>query len=737
MPEFDSTTKEKIAELRDISRNWTETLEVYELLKLDWSDGAIYYAATQVNELSPDLPPEITPVKCLVVTDEFPNVFLPIATESTLSDEEIDLTIWDGDGSFADLVAENGEGIKAEVIMWFPAVELLLTVWHGHLRTDEESDAYFWKGKIANGFRSSDTQMPRRAHYRECQAIYGGLLDSLDEIAENDCPHNAHLPGGTVGNALFATCDRKAPTSCTARGVNPLYHLSHQSSVLLVRNNQTSGPNLNSVTRGNESNLKEPVRVILGVRRIRECEVLAYRRDYNNNTPDRGWFDAIFEVCEGPVREFRATFVNGRAVESMHYGERRGMRGQSSISSNLSTHGYSGTGIIRYNYGWVNPGTIDPANHTLTTICFGLEDVRIYTDADTFSLDWTDNRAWHIARMFCDRRWGYGSDYSRLHIESFIESAEFTAPTVTFETPEGTSYSFFRAASAVELTERTSQQQIEDMCSAGRLSRPYLFEGKICVSPLRALTEKELDDAPVFTDEGMTGRNIIFEDINGTERSTLTRSQKSDLDLPNRIESTYHDSTKDWTETPSAPAEDVEQQLKAGRVLGDTSRRTVTKKYAWLGCVQEGHAISLNYWTLWFGEFCEGGLKNNLTIKFKAWYFDTLELHEFKVIKVVSSQLERYGFEYFMITSKARSGNLHVEITAQAWNNEEIANFDTIAGSPPPTEPPPPYPSPNPLPLPTPSPGPSPGPTELPPCVLEFGTINFENGLVQIEILPC
>lgn len=705
--------------MREMSRNWAQPLELFEFIKIGWQTGAVYYGSTELAEVSETLPVEIAPLECRLVLESYPDLFLPLETDSSLSDEEIDIKVWDADGAFADLVKDNGEGVSCEVFLWCPAVELLLTTWNGHLRSDEESDAFFWKGKIANGFRSPDTIVPGHAHYPTCQAVYGKHLTTLEEIAKNPCNHNAHLPGGTIGNNLFDTCDRKTPASCTARGIDPLRHFSHYSASIIVRNNQTMGPQLNSIARGNESNLKESVRVVMGVRRIRDCEILAFRRDYNNNNPDRGWFDAIYEVAMGPNLRFEWAKVNGRGVDAFHYSERLGYYGQPPLNTALSTHGYSGIGIFRYNYGWVNPANLEPNQMKGDITVWGLSDIRVYSDEETYTEEWSANRAWHIARLFADKTWGLGYDYARLGIASFIESAEFTAPVVTFTTPEGAEYSFFRGGSAVEFTERTGQQQIEDMCSAGRLSRPFLFQGKICIVPLRALTEEELADCPVFTDEGLTNRNIIFEEIDGTLRSTLRRSQRSDNDIPNRVESTFHDSTNDWYEATAAPAEDVEQQLKAGKVLGDTSRRVITKKYSWLGVVQEGHAVALNYWVLWFGEFCEGGIKNNLRIKFKAWYFDTLGLHPYKVIKVVSSQLNRYGFEYFMIVEKKRAGNLHVELTLQAWNNDEIADFDTVYEEP--------------------EPGPTePGPPENPnPCILGFGEVTISNGLLNIEIEPC
>jgi hypothetical protein len=41
---------------------------------------------------------------------------------------------------FSDLLVEHGEGIKVELFYWFPQVELLLPVWHGHLRQEDDAE---------------------------------------------------------------------------------------------------------------------------------------------------------------------------------------------------------------------------------------------------------------------------------------------------------------------------------------------------------------------------------------------------------------------------------------------------------------------------------------------------------------------------------------------------------------------------------------------------------------------
>ena len=227
-----------------------------------------------------------------------------------------------------------------------------------------------------------------------------------------------------------------------------------------------------------------------------------------------------------------------------------------------------------------------------------------------------------------------GNDYSRLDIQSWIDAAAWTAELVYFTDEFGNVYQHTRSNSNVELTGRSGAQQIEDMCLAGRLSRPFLFQNKLHIEPQRALTNTELSACKVFSDRG-TSRNIVVDD---SGKSSLTRSSKSDLDLPNRIECTINDASRDFQETPIDPVESVSQQLKAGRIQGDSSLRTIIKKYSLLGVTDKNEAIKIAYSLLWFGEFGEGGTKNNLKISFQTFFLETLELHENKVIKVESDQ---------------------------------------------------------------------------------------------------
>lgn len=736
MPQFDSTTRTKIAALRTRKDNG-EKIEVYELVKVEWPapDGTIYYGVLQTDEIASVAPP-VSPIEVRLVPDNSPNWFLPVKIGATIGDEEVELVFEDFDGAISDLLVTHGEGIKTTLYYWFPQEELLVPLWQGHLRNEEEAEVGFVTLKAVQGFRSADINVPGRAHYQQCQAVFGGLLETQEQIDEGDCPYNFHL-GGLIGNNNPATsapwtfCDRRDHASCTARAVDPIFHLSHLSIGSTVINNQTSGPRLYSTSLGNETNLKEPLRVVMGYRRIYSMPVMAFRRDLNNNHPDQGWFFAMYEGPEGPlsVNPFTNAIITVGGEEKqaigMHYGDRRGTRGQVPWTG-LSEHGYSGTSFIVYNFGPIDPSDVNPGDASASAfVNGGLSNVKILAALevdDTESV--TTNRVWQIGRMLCDKRWGFGEDYAKFNRASWIAAAEWVADFVTFTDPFGTAWPHTRGSSNVELIGRKVQQQFDDMCLAGRLSRPFLFDGEIHIEPLRALTELELADCPVFTDEG-DAPNVLVEQKNGVEISTLKISRKSDLDFPNRIECTYDAAINDYLETPLAPVEDVDAQLRAGRVVGDHARKTNVKKYSLLGITDEAQALKIAWSILDLGPFDEGGLQNNLRIKFKCWFAEAVDLYPHKVIKYVSSRLDRYGFTYFRILADGieRDDDLTYTITAQAYNETYMATFETTYEPPDPGDP-----------FPDPGPG---GGDDPPPCVLQFGDIKHRDGVLLMRIEEC
>lgn len=756
MPEFDGTIQTKIAALRAIMAASQSTVP-YEICKIDWPSptGAIYYATTQVDEVASVAPP-VSPIETRLLADSLPDSFLPVQIGEEIGDEEVDLKFWDGrihdedgalsgDGAFSDLMLLHGEGVKVELFYWFPQVELLLPVWHGHLRNEENAERYFLPVKAVQGFRSNEGTLPSRAHYTYCNAVFGGLLDTQAAINEHGCPYNLHISGIIGTNdpdtgEPWTYCNRRGTQSCTDRGVDPLYHLSHNTIQITVANGQTKGPTLYSTTEGNQTNLKDPVAVVMGQHRVWGV-LIAFRRDLNNNHPEDGWFAGIYEMSEGPIVGFSswAIILNDRRfTDPSHYRYRLGTFGQTAVDPVMTTHSFSHTALIKHHSGWIDPSTVNESDAAATAIVTGLSNIRVYSDEDTYSEIYTTNPAWQLARMLCDKIWGFGLDYDRLNIQSFIDAAAWCDEYVRFTDTTADYWDHQRSTSNVELRGKKVQQQIEDLCRSHRLSRPFLFDGKIHIVPLRKLTDEELEAAPVFTTTG-ENRNICVEQRDGAEVPTLRVSRHSDLDLPNRIECTFNNVVDDWKETALRPVEDVTLQLRAGRVLGDNARKINTKKFNLLGVTGEAEAWKVTWSLLDLGEFDEGGLMNNCTVQMTIWYLDALDLHPWKVVKIEDDWLNmKYGFEYFRVMKIERQEDLLVELELQAYAQDYYEYFEVLLSDIvddeyplPPGVPPGPIPS-----SPSPPPDDPPGP-EPDPCRLRIDSVGYLDGVLGVRIERC
>lgn len=874
MPFYDDDTLDKIVVLRGLRALGTP-IEVHELLKVEWPepDGTIYYACEQVDETTSVTLP-VSPVETRIIpSDTDGKWFTELSIDSTIGDEEIDLEIWDADEAIATLMLTHGEGVKVSVIGWFPQAELLLTHWHGRLLLGDEETVDKIKLKAVQGFHAADTLVPGRGHYRECQNPFGALFATDEAAIEGtNCNYDLHR-GGSIGTndpdtgLPWTFCPRRTTADCVTRGVNPLRHLSHATQLgILTPNNQTHGPNLNSVSEGNETNLEKPVRVVMGTRRMYGMKVMAFRRDLNNNNPAHGFFGALYEGPEGTIAGFSSVKIKVGGGEqsaiAIHYSDRNGLPEQPTLDPSFGTHGWSSTAYFRYIFGWVNPAEVDPNDAEASALVKGLNDIRVYIDRSAgagligeyfsdeawtdlvgtridneiffplsytpplaalpnhpFSIKWTGkitarytetytftvnvddsvivningtevinasasgtytgtialtanvpvdievkfiqgnapgnhpwtcvlywasssqatqivpasqfsheeidddsyvkqyttNRVWQIARAMTDKRWGFGYDYARLNVRSWAEAASWAGKWVRYTDAFGDVWDHVRSESHVELIGKKAQRQIEDLCMAGRLSRPFLFNGEIHIVPLRALTDDELAACPVFTDEG-DDPNIIVEGEVGDERSTLKISRVSGLDLTPRVECTFDDITTGYQEQPLRPIEDVDAELAFGRIAGDQSRKKEATKHALLGVVHQAQAIKLAWSILDLGTCDDGGLRNNCRVKMQIWFADALDLHMEKVIKVESAKLTKYGFTYFRIKKLQRKSDLTFDVEAQAYNETYMATFEeeiapVVVGVEP--------------------------PIELPPCRPGFGTVTYENGILSIPVPPC
>lgn len=652
--------------------------QVAQIVKIGWGepDGDKFYSTTAVSDLVPFRAAPLRPVEPKLLGKDF----LPFELSPDLSDEEIGLNFEDFDLEIQRLFFEHGEGTRVEIFYYYPEVDYLVSRWFGQLSPPENNSYASFQAKAASGFASRLMLLPRRAFYELCAALFGFYLKTQDEIDHNDCPYNRHI-GGDVGNLdgegqPFTSCP-KTTAACVERLGDAQSHLGFNvTASAIVTDNRGNY----AASRGNASNLKRPLRVVIGHKIIRDLDLLTWRREPNVSTPDHGFVAAIWAVCEGSVEAIFDLRVNDGATNVQAVNYRYGEKRQTVTSYGGGISNFSGTAHVFARLGWVNANQTDATSLKTQIVVHGLNTIRVYSDSETFTTQHTNNRVWGLLECYANRRWGRGYDYARFHLADWKLAADTCDETINYIDPNGITRQHRRTQLDVDLQGRVTHEQIIDICRSGRLSVPFQHNGKYTIKALIAASD--LESVPVFTDVG-DSRNIVR---NGN-LPAINYSIQSDRTIPNEIKLVFEDSANADIERPLTFI-DEEQQLKAGRTFGDTSLRPIQKSYVAFGVRTENEAIKLGWTLLHLGEFDTGGLRNNLRVVFTTWHTQVLDLMRYDVIKIVSPLIERFGFQYFRILNLRQQSNLLVEVTAQAYPEEYYAAMEGEAAEEPlpPTE---------------------------------------------------
>jgi hypothetical protein len=659
---------------------------VQEVVTVFWQGGAnpVHYANTAINQLS-----NFTGLASLGVTSvqaRFTRLqFLDIPRTSDLGDDSITLDFYDGDGAITTLWKASGEGTRVVVREYIEDVQLLVEVFSGLLKAPDEMGGDRFKIKAATGFRSPNLPLPRRIIWVGCSALFGGtlrpdgsyLFPTQADIDDNDCPYNRHI-GGAVGTPGHTSCPRNNPAACNTRLGDTLSYLGFD----IYLENEVVGSGGNrfvASSRGNESLQKRALRVVYGTRVVKDLDLLGFQPQSGGDHPERGYLKSFWLICEGEIGSIYDFYVNGQYVPFNHLWGNVGKRRQPPVLFTTNTLNYSGTAVMRADVGPKDWRGITGSQLSAQCMVVGKSDVRIYTTPTSSTRGYTSNRAWCLLDLFTNKRYGQGFDPVRFDLQGWIDLAAWSDETAYSVDESNSPVSITRTTFNADLSERTAQQQINDICLAGRYTLPFQFNGKLRVLPLK---NEVTSGVPSFTDEGTSGRNIVFE--NG--RTTLRLSQKPDSEVVNQLKVTFDDATRRYAET-TFPYDDYDQQLRAGIAAGDRSVRVVSKSYGLLGVTTFAEAVRVARMLLDLGEFDQGGIKNNLRVKFTTWspLVDALKLHPFKLIEVLSSKVQTHleepgiPFRYFRIMKMTRKPNLKMEIEAQAY----AANYMLNAELPP------------------------------------------------------
>jgi len=705
MPEYSPTIQTKLAALQALTGAARKPAEIVLVYWPEPSGTTVYSSAAYTNHpWWPDLPAAIEaefdaviPITLTLIPDSTPFIDLP--RTASISDDSITLTFDDTDGEFSTLLMTYGEGIRCEVFGYWPSPDLLLSLWRGMLHQPKDMNRSQVKITATSGWRAPQMLVPRRPFATSCPFIFGAHFSTQAEITDSrGCLYNAHLTtiqrgsAPLIGVAGFTDCPRRVKGDCFARMTLP--DTSTQTEVFWpgfetradpIPNNQTKGPNLLAKSIGNESALSDPIRVIFGERYVKSLYLLAFRNETDTNHPEDGFGAALFAVSEGPnlaMWEFR---INGEIVGSEHFQIRLGALGQQPSDWSPDVNSYSGTAHC---YGRIQ-GEFDNAtasDYSGSIRVLGNNEIRVYSDPSTFVEGYTTNRAWCLLHILAHLRWGYGQDYPRFNIQSFIDAAAWCDEYVTLTDANGNTFSGVRSTFNAEVTARAIQQQVKDICTAGRLGIPFEFEGNDSIVPLRA---EDVDDPsiPVFTDEG-PDRNVVYDGA----KSSLTWSVISDENMTNQWTVNFDDASNGGVDTQLIFG-DQPQQLRAGRAWGDRSKRVVNKSQAAYGIASEQEAVRFGQSLLYLGPLDAGGILNPFSIKFTTWYSEAFNVQNYKLIKFVNAKLQSRmalyfttrgfvpypGADYtcFRVMKYTRKGDLRVEIEAQQY-----ATLDIVQSTP-------------------------------------------------------
>lgn len=699
----------------------TKSPQVAEVLRVDWSDSVVkYYANSQFDEIPPfrgvaNYCVNNSDVRVPIEARLIHEGFLPFEKNADLSTENISITFADTDSDIIEKFQTYGEGVRCELFYYYPQQDLFTSEWWGSLELPTDTGRGNLTAQATNGFRTREQPLPNRFHPIDvCHAKFGGEIAALDEFNGNGCPYNRHL-SGSIGNlnsgVPFTQCP-KTKAACIARlgahaNGEPKYFQGFSDETGSVATD-ANNPNYLASAKGNASKLKDPIPVVLGAKHLHDLPNLFFRNENNASNPSDSWVRGIWEIGE-TCEQIDLFTINGKVIEPLHLAIRNGELGQPPLPFSANISGMSGTALAQGAFGYTPANTPLSSFSTFIRVPKGYNKIRVYTDTETYTEIWTDNRAWCLLELYTNLRFGRGYLHEKFHIQDFIDVADWLDTSVRFSVTDSenttTDYDYFRDKLGIYLTARPAQEQIIDICRAGRISVPFQYDSKYSIAPLKAV--EDLEECRVFTDKGQN-RNIVWQ---GTD--SIRFSQIPDSKLTNTVVLTYEEENKRDKEVPLT-FKDEAQIEKARLSRGDNGK--IEKRFVATGVRNRKIATKLGFALLYFGEFDTGGTLNNLRAEFNCIYEQTLGLKKFDVIKLESDLLENYDFEYFRVLSIKKDANHIARITAQAYNAEYYETFETEIDpiTPPPIDPPPP-----------------------PVCVPTFGSIGFNNGLIEIPIEPC
>jgi hypothetical protein len=673
-------------------------IAVCEYLRVDWdASHTNYYGAAAWHEVPPfNNVGQVIEPRLMPSSGRDP--FHSIEINPDLRTETVKVKFEDIDKDITGKFQTYSSGVACEFFLYYPQVDLHVSLWSGQLQAPE---IFAWKSVTAtatNGHRSREMLLPSRRRPRECTAaVFAGQLPDADAVRSSLCSYDRHV-GGSVGNYVSGTTPYtgcpKTLAACVARlGNGGLYFGGFNTDAAAM---VTDNHYYLASSRGNASNLKEPVRVVFGLKNLRGLQLLLYRMERVANDPKNSRIRGIWEVGEGPVANIYNLSINNTPyIGDQHTNIRLGTRGQPRTAYTADVSNFSSTAHINYLYQFVdltNPNEFDPSSMSASCVVQGFKEVCVYTDDSpvTKTLICSDNLVWCLLELYKNQKFGFGYAESRFNILKWMTAAAWTEDIVshTFTWPEGeTEISISRRTTFNAVLEgRQAGEQIEDICRSGAVSVPFEHEGTFTIRPFRVATAGELSAARVFRDFG-DNRNIVWAD----GQPSIELSQVPDNKLTNEVEVRFEEAGNAGTERPIT-VDDPNQKLKAGRQLGPDYLLSVPKKFSGLGLSSLPEARRMAYRLLKYGEFDTGGTDNNLKAQFTVPFEYALGVIRYEIIKIDSDLLTGFtvGYgglsesaQYFRVLSLKKGSRGICEITAGAYNHTSYSAFELPSSLPP------------------------------------------------------
>lgn len=360
--------------------------------------------------------------------------------------------------------------------------------------------------------------------------------------------------------------------------------------------------------------------------------------------------------------------------------------------------------------------------------------------ATGFVRQWTNNRLWCLLDLMTHSKAGMSYSFSRFNTEVWSEVASWSYQPVRFtlvtDDNETKNFDHIRTQFDCKVDGLPVAELINNICRSGRISIPFQHQGLYEVAAFRAFTQDELDNAPVFYDQG-ENQNIFWNE--GTPDIGL--SQIPNNQIPNRIRVIFEDgSNSDISRTITA--RNRNQQALAGRTLGEQMLMEVATDITGYGIRNLNEAVKLAHSIDRFGEFNKGGSLNNGTISLTVPRVWSLNVKRYKPIRVVSELLSSDlapklpngdDMEWFQVQQIVKVNKDFVQIIGQVYNHEAAIAFEELRSA---TTPAPGDPAPFPPLDPSPDPVPDPGdPLPIPPLEnLTIDSATFANGYIEISV---